>query len=113
VQLRTFVLKARKIFKNQSFTKHGHQKVGRTRLQHRRHFKRKIAKVHLYALAIDENTDYTDTAQVAISVRGVDGRFNFFEELLAFSSLIEQTTGIDILQTLKVDMDKNWKFLRR
>lgn len=63
--------------------------------------KERLRGCTFFSLAIDESTDQTDTAQLAIFVRGVDDHFNVFEELLALASLKGQTRGIDISQALK------------
>ena len=69
--------------------------------------KEKLHECIFYALAVDESTDQSDTAQLAIFVRDVDDYFNVFEELLALSSLKGQTRGVDILQALKYVMERN------
>ena len=48
-----------------------------------------------YSLALDESTDQTDTAQLAIFVRGIDSNFDVFEELLSTALLKDRTTGED------------------
>ena len=69
--------------------------------------KEKLQGCIFYALPIDESTDQSNTAQLAIfAVRGVDDHFNVFEEFLALSLLKKQTRGINILQALK-GVEKN------
>ncbi|GBP69562.1 General transcription factor II-I repeat domain-containing protein 2 [Eumeta japonica] len=46
--------------------------------------------------ALDEITDLSDTAQLAIFIRGVDKEFTVTEELLALEPLKGTTTGKDI-----------------
>jgi hypothetical protein len=36
-----------------------------------------------FSIALDESTDSSDTAQLAIFIRGVDTNFNYVEELLS------------------------------
>ena len=54
-----------------------------------------------YSLAFNESTDQTDTAQLAIFVRGVDRNFNIFGELLSIASLKDRTIGKDIFKRLR------------
>ena len=58
-----------------------------------------------YSLALDESTDQTDTAQLAIFIRGVDSNFDVFEELLSIASLKDHTTGEDMFKALKNVME--------
>ena len=51
-----------------------------------------------YLLTLDESTDQTDTAQLAILVRGVGSNFDVFEELLSIASLKDRTTGKDMFK---------------
>jgi len=44
-------------------------------------------------VARDETTDITDTAQLAIPVRGVDGNFELMEELLTVIPMHGQKTA--------------------
>ncbi|KAI6651125.1 General transcription factor II-I repeat domain-containing protein 2-like [Oopsacas minuta] len=52
----------------------------------------------LYAIALDENTDATDIAQVAIFVSGINVTFDITEELASLVSLKDTTTGENIFQ---------------
>ena len=66
-----------------------------------------------YSLVLDESTDQTDTAQLAIFVQGVDSNFDAAEEILSIVSLKDRTTGEDIFKTLKnvlefCDLRKFW-----
>lgn len=49
-----------------------------------------------FSLACDESTDASDTAQLLIFLRGVDGNMNVTEELLDLKSLKGQTRGTDL-----------------
>ena len=65
-----------------------------------------------YSLARDESTDVTDTAQLAIYVRGVDDNFEVMEELLTMIAMHGQTTGQEIFRQLCdsiVDAGLLWK----
>lgn len=53
-----------------------------------------------FSIALDESTDNSDTAQLAIMVRGVDEQFNVTEDLLNLCSLHDTTTGKDIYENL-------------
>jgi hypothetical protein len=60
----------------------------------------KAKQFHAYSVALDESTDVTDTAQLAIYVRGVDGNFDVIEELLALIPMQGQTTAQEIFRKL-------------
>ena len=49
-----------------------------------------------FSIAIDESTDLSDTAQLAIMIRGVNQNFTIIEDFLALSSMQGRTTGRDI-----------------
>ena len=46
-----------------------------------------------YSVTLDETTGITDTAQLAIPVRGVDGNFELMEELLTVIPMHGQKTA--------------------
>ena len=50
----------------------------------------------LFSLALDENTDIDDTAQLLIFVGGISENFEITEELLSMESMKDTTTGEDI-----------------
>ncbi|KAM9781380.1 general transcription factor II-I repeat domain-containing protein 2-like [Syngnathus typhle] len=54
----------------------------------------------VYSVALDETTDITDTAQLAIYVRGVDDNFEVIEELLSVIPMHGQTTAQEIFHQL-------------
>ena len=63
-------------------------------------------KFETFSLAIDESTDVTDIAQLAVFVRGVDSDFNVTEEMLGLQSMKGTTTGEDIFLEVKKLMKK-------
>lgn len=56
----------------------------------------RMAGFESFSIALDESTDLSDTAQLAIFIRGVDKEFTVTEELLALQPLKGTTTGEDI-----------------
>lgn len=64
-----------------------------------------------YSLAVDESTDMTDTAQLAIFIRGVDSSLCVTEEILDIKSMHGTTTGKDIFENIcqsVTDMKLPW-----
>lgn len=53
-----------------------------------------------YYVALDESTDKTDNAQLAIFIRGADDKFEVTEELLSLCPMYGRTTAKDIFQQL-------------
>lgn len=53
-----------------------------------------------FSIALDESTDNSDIAQLAIMVRGIDDQFSITEDFLTMSSLHGTTTGQDIFDNL-------------
>jgi len=51
-------------------------------------------------LALDESTDLSDTAQLAIFIRGIDFNFNITEELAALFPMKGTTKSCDIFNAL-------------
>lgn len=56
----------------------------------------KAKHFHSYSLALDESTDVTDTAQLAVYLRGVDNNSEVMKELLSVIPMHGQTTGQEI-----------------
>lgn len=59
-----------------------------------------------YALAIDESTDSTDTAQVAIFIRGVDNEYNITEEMASLVPLKDTTKSLILHEAVKNTMQR-------
>uniref|UniRef100_A0A0L8I3H1 Uncharacterized protein n=1 Tax=Octopus bimaculoides TaxID=37653 RepID=A0A0L8I3H1_OCTBM len=57
-----------------------------------------------FSLAIDESTDVSNTAQLAVFVRGIDEDLNITEEMFGLRGIKDTTTGEDIFQELKMLM---------
>ena len=60
-----------------------------------------------FSLALDESTDCSDTAQLAIFIRGIDCDFNVMEGLLAVQSMVGTTTAKDILHEVLTVVEEN------
>ena len=60
----------------------------------------RTAKSIFFALALDESTDITDTAQLYIFIRGISSDFELFEDLLALEALHDTTKGCDIAEVV-------------
>lgn len=58
--------------------------------------KARAQKFAFYSVALDESTDMTDTAQLAIFVRGIDQCFTITEEMAALFPMKGTTKGSDI-----------------
>ena len=57
-------------------------------------------KLQFFSIAIDESKDTTDTAQLAVFVRGIKENFHFLEEFVELIPMKNTTTGADILKAL-------------
>lgn len=68
--------------------------------------KSKCKKFEFYSVAMDESTDATDTAQVAIFIRGVDRDFSIVEELASVVALKGTTRGTDLYSSLTQTLRK-------
>ena len=54
-----------------------------------------------YSLALDENNDVQDTAQLLVFIRGMDANFQLTEKLLSVESLKDTTTGKDLFHAVE------------
>jgi hypothetical protein len=72
----------------------------------RKSLKLKTARLEAFSIALDDSTDASDTAQLAIFIRGVDTDFNITEELLALQPLKGTTTGEDIFETINTVFER-------
>jgi hypothetical protein len=63
--------------------------------------KTKLLACKFYSLALDESTDLTETAQLAIFIHGIDNKLKVFEEMLALCTLKGTTKETDILEVTK------------
>ena len=54
-----------------------------------------------YALAMDDGTDATDAAQLAIFIRGIDGEYNVTEEMTYLVPLKDTTKSRDLYKTIE------------
>lgn len=68
--------------------------------------KEKIKSFIAFSIAIDESTDVTDIAQLAIFIRGVDETLTITEELLEMVPMNNTTTADDIFSALVGALDK-------
>lgn len=57
-----------------------------------------IADAKCYSICVDESTDVKDVAQLCIFIRGINKRFEIFEELLQILPMRDRTTGKDIFE---------------
>ncbi|XP_066908349.1 general transcription factor II-I repeat domain-containing protein 2A-like [Halyomorpha halys] len=60
-----------------------------------------MAGFELFSIALDESTDLSETAQLAIFIRGVDEEFNVTEELLVLQALKGTTRGEDMFNEVQ------------
>ena len=62
--------------------------------------KERASKFVYYSVALDESTDITDTAQLAMFIRGIDNNFVITEEMAALFPMKGTTKGRDIYECL-------------
>ncbi|CDW61204.1 DUF4371 domain containing protein [Trichuris trichiura] len=68
--------------------------------------KRTAANFEIFSLACDETTDTTNTAQLAIFLRGKTAEFETREELLSLEAMHSTTRGEDIFEKLVLSMQR-------
>lgn len=67
--------------------------------------KEKIRSFIAFSIALDESTDVTDTAQLAIFIRGVDASLNVTEEFVSVVPMTDTTTANDVFVSLVGALD--------
>lgn len=68
---------------------------------------KKISNFQSFALCLDESTDMSDSAQLAIFIRGTDENFEITEELLNLKTLHGITKGTDIFEAFWKSFTEN------
>ena len=68
--------------------------------------KRKVKSFIAFSVAIDESTDITDVAQLAIFIRGVDDTLTVTEEFVELVPMTDTTTAADIFTALVGALDR-------
>ena len=68
--------------------------------------KDKVKSFTAFSIAIDESTDISDVAQLAVFIRGVDKNMQVTEEFVELVPMKGTTTADDIFQTLVGTLDK-------
>ncbi|XP_047118866.1 general transcription factor II-I repeat domain-containing protein 2-like [Schistocerca piceifrons] len=61
-----------------------------------------------FSIALDESTDISDTAKLAIYVRGVDTNLHVTEELLDLVPMKDTTRGTDLLKAVEEAVESHW-----
>lgn len=75
-----------------------------------------IPNFFCYSVAIDKKIDITDTAQLAIFIRGVNQYFSVSKETVALLPIKGNTTGFFINEALISTLNRfglNWKYIFR
>ena len=66
----------------------------------------RIASIQFFSLALDESIDASDTARLAVFIRGIDSEFTITVELLSLVPMKVTTTEKDLFDSvLKVMVD--------
>ncbi|KAM4043803.1 general transcription factor II-I repeat domain-containing protein 2-like [Anomaloglossus baeobatrachus] len=65
-----------------------------------------VGDFQFFSLACDETTDITNTAQLAILIRGITAEFGIREELLSLEAMHGSTRGEDLFEKLVLAMKK-------
>ena len=61
----------------------------------------KATNFKFYALVIDDSTDATDTAELAIFIQGIDDEYNVTEELASLVPLKDTTESRVLYEAVK------------
>ena len=80
----------RVIFKCQSFCKNYYRRIEEMSENLKSRQENCFQKLQFFLIAIDESTDTTDTAQLAVFVRGIKENFYVFEEFVELILLIKK-----------------------
>ncbi|KAL2083019.1 hypothetical protein ACEWY4_020792 [Coilia grayii] len=67
--------------------------------------KEKVKSFIAFSIALDESTDVTDVAQLAIFIRGVDASLNITEEFVSVVPMTDTTTANDVFVCLVGALD--------
>lgn len=59
-----------------------------------------------YSVALDESTDLTDTAQLAVFIRGIDRNFSVTEEMAALVPMKGSTRGCDLYEAFNTVLNR-------
>ncbi|XP_023027985.2 general transcription factor II-I repeat domain-containing protein 2-like [Leptinotarsa decemlineata] len=71
-----------------------------------RSLKERVSQFVYYSIALDESTDITDTAQLAVFIRGIDVNFVVTEEMAALFPMKGSTRGCDVLESFNSVIDR-------
>ena len=64
-------------------------------------FENILQNLEYYCIAIDESTDTTDTAQLALFLRGVTPTFDMAEEFVRLIPMKDTTTEADVFESVR------------
>jgi hypothetical protein len=75
----------------------------------KKNLKEKIARLEAFSIALDDSTDASDTAQLAIFIRRVDADLNITKELVALQPSKGTTTAEDtyIFETVSTVFERS------
>lgn len=71
-----------------------------------RSLKERVSQFVYYSVALDESTDLTDTAQLAMFIRGVDVNFVVTEEMAALVPMKGTTRGCDLMESFNTVINR-------
>ncbi|KAL6484918.1 hypothetical protein MHYP_G00069630 [Metynnis hypsauchen] len=71
--------------------------------------KRSVESFLAFSVAVDESTDITDVAQLAIFIRGVDETLIVTEEVLELVPTTDTTTAEDMFRSVVGALDRVWR----